>query len=150
MIVDRLSNYSRYISINKGFKSAFEFIQNYYKDEFVEGRYDIDGNDVYAFVQLYNTMDTEKKLWEAHKRYIDIHYIVTGREIIRWTNIDNVVINTEYDKEKDFSLFNGDEGNSVQMEKESFCVLFTEDAHKPGCLWNESCNIKKIVIKIKI
>jgi YhcH/YjgK/YiaL family protein len=57
---------------------------------------------------------------------------------------------TEYNPEKDIAFLSGD-GNYVRVAKDSFCIFFPEDAHKPKLAPdNMTGKVKKVVIKIKV
>jgi len=149
MIVDNLRNYSLYLEVNKGFQGAFKFIEEFNKSELPVGRYEIDGNNVYALVQSYETKPVTEKKWETHKEYIDLQYVVRGKENIGWINKNGLTPCTSYSVEKDCTLYEELEGTSVKLGNSDFMILFPEDAHKPGCIWEEKQIITKIVIKIK-
>ncbi len=150
MIVDVLKNSNLYTSVNSNFTKAFEFIQNYMSNSIPVGRYDIEGTDVFALVQSYESQPQSEKKAEAHKKYIDIQFVASGKEIIYWSNIDGMVDSIPYNEEKDIVFFKEREGTPVKLEGGSFAILFPEDVHTPGCIWGEASNINKIVIKIKI
>ncbi len=44
------------------------------------GRHDLDGDDLFALVQEYTTRAADECVWEAHRRYIDVQFVVTGAE----------------------------------------------------------------------
>lgn len=44
------------------------------------GRTEIDGSDIYVNVSEYETHELDSSLWEAHRKYADIHYIINGSE----------------------------------------------------------------------
>ena len=45
-------------------------------------RYDIDGDNLYATVSEYITKNEEDAKFEAHQKYIDIQYVISGKEIM--------------------------------------------------------------------
>lgn len=116
MIADNLKNCSLYTSTCKGLDKAFEFIKKYEQNELPEGRYDIDGEKVYAMVQHYDTFPKEQAKWEAHRIYIDLQYVSKGNEIITWTNIDNLTPYTEYDNKNDYILLKGTTGTEIKLK----------------------------------
>ncbi|HHV94997.1 MAG TPA: DUF386 domain-containing protein [Clostridiaceae bacterium] len=150
MIVDNLSNCSLYANVHEGFAKAFEFIKNYEKNELPEGKYEIDGEKIYAMVQHYDTISKEQAKWEAHRKYIDLQYVSEGKEIINYTNISNLTPYTEYDEKGDYVLLNGPDGTEVKLKSGDYIILFPEDAHQPKCAWEEIQRVKKIVVKIKL
>lgn len=149
MIVDHLKNYTMYLSVNSNMSKGFEFIRKYLENELPEGRYEVDGENVYAMVQSYETTPEKDKKWEAHKEYIDLQYVVCGKETIYWTHEKTLVPCAEYNSEKDYTLYEGPEGTGVKLSNGYYSILFPEDAHKPGCIWDEKQTIKKIVVKVK-
>ena len=149
MIVDVLKNKDIYCGISAGIMKAFKFIEDFNKSELPVGRYDLDGDNVYAMVQNYDTLPQTEKKWETHKEYIDVQYVAEGNEKIYWVNVEGLIPCTEYNIEKDYMLFDGFEGNGVILEKGAFMILFPEDAHKPGCTNAKTMNINKIVVKVK-
>ena len=112
------------------------------------GRVDIDGDRLYALVQEYQTRPAEQGLWEAHRRYIDVQYIVSGRERMGVANIHTMQLG-EYVMEKDFQPMTGT-GNDIEVFPGSFIIFFPEDGHMPGLKVNEPERVKKVVLKVKI
>lgn len=150
MILDKLENSKLYFGAYKGFDKAFDFIAKFHDKELADGRYDIEGDQVYALVQSYETVPWSEMKWEAHKNYIDLQCVIKGREIIGYTHIDNLVPSVEYNVEKDVILFKENEGIELKLQDMWFSILFPEDAHKPKCVWDKAEPIKKIIVKIKV
>ena len=44
------------------------------------GRHDIDGDNVFANVMEFETVPASEKPFEAHRRYADIHFVISGVE----------------------------------------------------------------------
>lgn len=150
MIVDKMENCSLYYDVNSGLKKGFEFIKNYLKNELPVGRYDIDSDLVFAFVQSYDTLPEQEVKWETHKKYIDLQFVVKGKEIIGWTHLGELIPTMEYNEESDCTLYENQEGTLVKLKDGWFAIFFPEDAHKPKCIWDHAHKIKKIVVKIKV
>ena len=150
MIADIIKNSNLYTEKNPKFAKAFSFIEEFNKKNLPAGRYEIDGDNVYASVQTYETISENEAKWEAHKKYIDIQYVASGKEIIKWVNIQKLKPVTEYNEEKDIYLLDGDEGMDIKLDSGSFLVLYPEDAHKPKCIWENIQKVVKIVVKVKV
>ena len=133
MVIDYCKNTEIYESINTGFRAAFMFIKNYNAKDFQEGKILIDGDRVYAIINQYQTCLPEEKDWETHQDYIDIHYIIDGKESFYWANKDRLASCMK-----------------CVLEKDCFIIAFPEDAHKPGCIINKPGVVKKIVVKVKV
>jgi YhcH/YjgK/YiaL family protein len=99
-------------------------------------------------VQEYNTKSKDEGKWEAHRRYIDLQYIVQGAENIGHANIHQLQ-QGEYDANKDFLPFDGD-GNFFTLQSSYFVLLLPEDAHMPGLAVASPAPVKKVVVKIAV
>ena len=148
MIIDRIGNAHLYYTVNAKFKRAFDYIHQIDADTIPAGKYEIDGENMYALVQQYNTKLKEQGLWEAHRRYIDLQYIVQGAEGIGYANLSHLTQGA-YDPGKDFLPLHGD-GDLFTLHSGSFVLLLPEDAHMPGMAIGSPAPVKKIVIKIAV
>jgi biofilm protein TabA len=151
MLIDHLRNANKYYSISPYVAKGLLWLEKH-KDDLAtmeNGRYDIQGEDVYAIVNSYDTKPAADCGWEAHKVYCDIHYSVTGSERIAYSHISRMKESQAYNVEKDYSLYQG-EGDWVAVRENMFCLLLPEDVHAPGAfLDNESTFLKKVVIKLR-
>ena len=148
MIIDRIGNSHLYYAVHPKFKRAFDYIHQINVDTIPAGRYEIDGEAMYALVQEYNTKLKELGTWEAHRRYIDLQYVVQGVEGIGYANI-NQLEQGEYDASRDFLPLHG-EGDLVTVHSGSFVLLLPEDAHMPGMAIGSPAPVKTVVVKIAV
>ncbi len=148
MIVDVLKNKEIYYGIHKNIKPAMEFIEKAVAENLEVGRYELDGKNLFALVQEYDSKTDAK--WEYHRKYIDIQFIVSGKEIITWDNIKNVPDGVEYNEEKDIAKFDMEGGTDVVMEAGYYSILYPQDLHQPGRVFDKVEPIKKIVVKIAV
>ena len=79
---------------------CLEFLKNNDLKTMELGIHEIDGKNIYVNVSEYETTDAENRVWEAHRKYLDIHYMVTGAEQMDFSFLENMTQN-EYDAEKD-------------------------------------------------
>ncbi|MBL0346951.1 YhcH/YjgK/YiaL family protein [Candidatus Villigracilis affinis] len=148
MVIDRIENAPLYYAIHPRFKSAFDYIRQIDINAIPVGRHEIDGENMYALVQEYNTKLKEEGKWEAHRRYIDLQYVVQGAEGMGYANIHHLQ-QGDYDTNKDFLPLFG-EGDQVVLKSGYFVLLFPEDAHMPGMAIGNPKPAKKVVIKIAV
>jgi YhcH/YjgK/YiaL family protein len=148
MIMDRIGNSSLYYAIHPGIQCAFAFIQKTDLSIMPVGRTEIDGANLYAIFQDYITKPIEKGLWEAHRRYIDLQYMVQGAEKIGYANIANLRQGS-YDPSKDFLPLQG-VGDFLTLHQGYFALLLPEDGHMPGLAVDAPMPVKKLVIKIAV
>jgi YhcH/YjgK/YiaL family protein len=149
MIFDKLKNTGLYYKISDKIKEAFEYLEKTDLKNIENGKYEINGDDIFVIIQEYQTKHPEEGKWEAHKKYTDIQYIISGEESLGCLNIDEFITDSDYDEEKDI-VFGTGKGSFVTA-KEGFFVIFTpEDAHMPSvCVTNPSY-VKKAVVKVRV
>jgi biofilm protein TabA len=151
MILDTLSLWHRYTALNRRFAPAFEFLRQLGPNP-VDGRHDVQGDSVYALVQRYATRDAKGLRLEAHRRYIDIQYVMQGREAIYWAPLallDEVAM--PYDPVKDAALYAASSAMApVPVSAGQIAILFPDDAHAPCCTWGEPADVIKVVVKVEV
>lgn len=117
------------------------------------GRYELDGEKMYANVDTYTTEDSRKKKPEAHNKYIDVQYLGKGTEKIYFApRMADVKVVEDYAAERDLLFFeNIAEKDSVVLNAGDFAVLFPWELHRPGCNADGTpSDVQKIVVKIAV
>lgn len=140
-----------YYQNSNNFKRAIEIIQNTNFSNIDDGRYEIDGPDFYYLLTTYKiTKYEEKPNAEVHRKYIDLHYIIYGMELICHANYKNSKRSvSDYDIQKDVELFDIVSDESVLLvKKDMFTVFYPYEIHRSGLIREESGSIRKIVFKI--
>lgn len=151
MILDTLANHAQYAAISPRFARAFAFLQQLPADAAV-GRHEIDGEEIYAFVQKHQTKPVAEKLMEVHRKYIDIQYMVKGREIIMWAPLADLKECTmTFDSAVDAALYKCiPEMVPIPVLPGQFALLFPEDGHAPSCAWDAPAEVLKVVVKVMV
>ncbi len=147
MIVDNIKNANLYFGVNARVKKALEFLQTSDFDTMKPGKYEIDGDKVYAFVQEYETRRLDDCNWEAHRKYMDIQYVAKGIEQIGYAYINHLTVKKAYDPEDDYLLLDGN-GNMIMCDEGTFIMFDKDDAHMPGVAVDKQQPVKKVVVKI--
>lgn len=149
MICDNLKNKRDYSSINENFKKAFEFLNNNDLNSLELGKYEIDGENVFASVQEYVTKIEEDKKYESHEKYIDIQVIIEGQEIMGYAKVDELVVCEDRRPDSDVIFYNSTlKGSNIKFYPGDYAIFFTEDGHRPGCALGECSKVKKVVVKV--
>lgn len=147
MIVDKLENGTYYYGIGTKIQKALEYLRNTNLAELESGKYQIENYDIYAMVSEYDTKPVEGVLWEAHKSYIDVQYIIKGSEKMGYTNVGNIKTTIDYDSEKDI-LFGAANGDFVTVEEGMFIIFTPQDGHMPAINIEKPEKVKKVVVKV--
>ena len=148
MIVDHISKAERYSVLGPLFKQAFDFLRTSDLNSLETGRYELAGDKLFAMVQSYDSKPQSHGFWEAHRRYIDLQFIVKGQERIGYAPLYRMQFES-HDDNRDLSVLKG-EGDFVTMTDGCFMLLWPEDAHMPGLEVDFSAPVRKIVIKIAV
>lgn len=150
MILDTLSSASAHRGLGDRFNAAFDWLATF-KVDTPDGRYAIDGDNVFALVQSYDTVPAVEKKYEAHRGYADVQYIAAGTEVILYAPTGGLFPVTDYDAEKDFQLFaDPAAATPLHMAPGSFAVFLPHDGHKPGCSNGGPARMKKVVVKVRV
>ncbi|EKE04076.1 MAG: hypothetical protein ACD_20C00109G0031 [uncultured bacterium] len=148
MIIDHLKNAHLYYKLDKNIAIAFKFLEETDLFSLKSGKYEIEGDKIFAIAQDYVTKPKHIALWEAHTRYIDIQCIIKGKELIGYTNVENLKPDIDYDSDKDIQFLKG-EGDFLKMSAGMFMILMPHDAHMPSISINHAAYVKKVVIKVE-
>ena len=149
MIIDKIENSHLYTGLNEKIKKAFDYIRNTDLKNIEPGRYEIDGDNVFALISEYKTkLESNGKL-EAHRKYIDVQYVIEGEELIGCTPLGNQIILESYKEENDIIFFEG-EKSFTKVSSGMFAIFFPEDVHMPGINVGNISEVKKLVIKVRV
>ena len=149
MIIDNLGNAHMYKQLSHGIRTGLEFLERKDLNDLSTGRHDILGDACYAMVNCYDSKPVEQGVWEAHRRYIDIQYILGGREMMGYADIQRLKVCREYDEAQDYLLLEG-KGDFVLAEEGSFLIFAPQDAHMPGVAVDSPEPVRKIVVKVRL
>ena len=148
MIIDKIENAHLYKNISERISKSFEYIRTTDLKNLPAGRYPIDGENIFALVSEYQTkLEPEGKL-EAHKKYIDVQYVISGEELMGYVPLGNQQILEPYKEENDIVFYTGD-NSFTKVSEGMFAIFFPEDVHMPGIASSKSSSVKKLVIKVR-
>lgn len=100
-------------------------------------------------IQEGNTRHLAEGDFESHIEYIDIQYMLEGRELVEWANIKSLTESIPYNPSSDAQFWKG-QGSVLEIPAGTFYVAFPEDGHKPCCHNMKQDHYRKMVVKIKI
>jgi YhcH/YjgK/YiaL family protein len=151
MILDRLENASAYRGIHQRIDKALEYLGKTDFSRVANGKYELDGDRLFAMVQRYRTRTLDQIVWEAHRRYIDVQYIVAGAERMGYLALrEGLTVKKPYDEQGDAILFEAD-GAMFTFWAGSFAVFMPQDVHAPGlAVDNIPSEVVKVVVKCRI
>ncbi len=150
MIIDKIENIDFYSNIPEKIAKALTFLKNTNFTDQQDGKHPIEGNNLFYIVQRYQTKPLTEGKFEAHKKYIDIQYLVSGEEIIGYTPLDNLEIVEPYNEQNDCAFYKAPEKiTTLFLTPGSFAIFFPHDAHMPCRQLNTPTDVLKVVVKVK-
>jgi biofilm protein TabA len=148
MIVDRLGNRSVDAHVPPRVRQALEYLRTTDMRAAVLGRHEIDGDRLFALVQEYQTRPPAECVWEAHRRYVDVQYMVQGTERMGYATIADMVPRVAYDADKDVAFF--EPGTRfVTLSAGMFAIFGPNDVHSPGGAAGPPQAVRKVVVKVE-
>ena len=148
MIYDKLDNLETYAAISERLTKGLQLLWERNLSALEPGRYEVDGDDLYFMVQSYQTKE-QNDTPEAHEKYIDIQYMLSGEELIGVGALSEMTEMVTANPEKDFWLWHGPL-SEIKLGNGSFAVFFPQDAHAPGIAAGAPAPIRKVCVKVRI
>ncbi len=153
MIIAKLEDLPCQIPASVRLQQALDFLNTNRSANLPDGRYELDGDRLYALVQSYQTLPVDENAkYEAHRKYIDVQFITTGVECMGWAPLEKMHISKEYQPEKDICLGTCPPAFATlaRVDAGAAAIFFPEDAHAPKLACGEPAPVRKIVVKVFI
>jgi YhcH/YjgK/YiaL family protein len=149
MIYDQIKHLSTYKGISENIDAAIDYVLNNDIRHLQEGKYSIVGEVVRMEIQFYDTKDPRERSFEAHRRHIDIHFLLSGTELCYTRSLEGMEEKEPFLVEEDYGFYKDEEGICLPLSVGMFALFFPWDAHKACCDLNgKKSRNHKIVLKI--
>jgi biofilm protein TabA len=151
MIIERLANSAGIADLPPRVKQALDYLRRTDLTSLAIGRHDLDDGRLFALVQDYTTRAADQCVWEAHRKYIDVQYVVRGVERMGCAKIALSRELQPYDPARDVVLFEPG-SDYVTVAAGMFAIFWPEDVHSPGVAVDDTAPVavRKIVIKVAV
>ena len=149
MIVDTLERAYLYKGLHTKFQQAFTYLETTDFSAVEKGKYTIDGDEIFAIVNEFETRDKSECEVEAHKKHIDIQYIVKGTELFGYAPLTGQKAVIDYNEKNDVSFYE-EEVSYLKLEAGMFIMFYPTDLHQSEVRQFEPVTVKKVVVKIKL
>lgn len=148
MILDRLDAWQTYVHLHPGFPAAFRFLAATDLAGLAPGRHDLRGEALYAKVDHMAGRGRGGAVLEAHRRFIDIQYTLSGAEEMGWLPAALCrQVRQAYDESRDIAFFADEPRQWIAVPSGYFAVFFPQDAHAP--LGGEG-ELRKVIMKVAV
>ena len=114
MIKGNISNIENLSNLPEMIINGLNYIKNTNFSSLKDGKIFIDGENMFVNIQTY--MTKEDANYEAHRKYADIQYIISGSEKIGVTDYKTCSTVIAYDEANDIEFLSGT-GNDVVLKE---------------------------------
>lgn len=145
MLVSSLKNHKKILKFFPQLDIVFDFLKKEISAKASDGKIIIN-KDIYAVIQTCLPKPKNEQVLEKHKKYIDLQYVISGKEKIGWKYFDkNFTTLKKYNSKNDISFYSDKPETFIHLKKGEFAIFFPEDTHAPLC-----CDkpVKKCIVKI--
>ena len=146
MVVDRLENLEKYISLNPLFAHAVEFLKSTDLDAHEIGKVVLKEGELMVNFSQARPKTKEEARIETHNNFIDIQIPLSGVELMGYmprAELPEAV----YNAEKDITFYEGLATDYLTVKPGMFAIFFPEDAHAPGVTPD---GVKKVIVKVRV
>ncbi len=171
MVYDKIKNIELYKGLSDDIYAGLEYLKEMSPD-IALGTYEVNPR-VRAIISEYMTKAVNEKGYEAHKKNIDIQYLLKGTEKIACLPVDELQETQPYNPDTDAAFYESALRPSTfdlrpltsdlrpltfdlrpltldLRPLTSFALFFPHDAHMPQLCIDAPEEVKKVVIKVKI
>ena len=145
MVIDKLENLEKYVSLNPLFAQAVEFLKTTDLNAHEIGKVVLkEGELIVNFAHARPKTKEEAKL-ETHNNFIDIQIPLSGVETMGYTPRTDLP-EEEYNAEKDITFYKGFAKDYLTITPGMFAIFFPQDGHAPGVTPD---GVKKVIVKVR-
>ena len=113
----------------------------------------MDGDKLYATLNIFDTAPNAETFFESHKLYLDIHAVTKGEERMEIADPRTLTVDEEKSRPAgDFYAYTekSAEHQDLILRPGSFLVAFPDDAHRCRGQVDGVSHVEKVVFKILI
>lgn len=152
MIIDRIENAGFYSGLPARLLKALEFLSRSDLMDLPLGKMELDGDRLFALIQEYVPKPIQQGLWEAHRKYHDVQFVVRGVERMGYANAQGLTPSVPYDAQKEVLFYGGVAGDYVTVRPGCWVLFTPQDAHMPCIALPDQApaTVRKIVVKAMV
>jgi YhcH/YjgK/YiaL family protein len=135
----------------KAIRVALNFLVETDFESLQDGRYEIQGDQLFVILGKMEAKPLEETRPEAHNDFLDIQCLLKGRETIGFAQRRKGIQPVEdLLAEKDICFYGQDlQGESfLALEADDFAIFFPDDIHRPLVKRGDLDFVRKAVVKI--
>lgn len=148
MIYDTLAHREQYYALGERFRRALDYLAQTDFAALPDGRYELEGEALFVSLSTYETKPSNETP-EAHQAYIDVQYLIEGRELVGVAPLETMQDVVQSRPEGDIWLYRGS-AERLTLGGDRFMIFWPGDAHAPGVAVDQPAKARKCLIKIRV
>ncbi|KEA53302.1 hypothetical protein DT73_08045 [Mangrovibacter sp. MFB070] len=150
MIIDTFTDAIRNPLYPKVICQTLQEIKNKKPHGLAPGKYIVQGDDIFFSVIEGETRPLNEQQPEFHRQYIDIHIVLSGKEIIG-AGVKGLPLELSdpFNEEHDLGFCQKIASETlIHLQEEELAIIFPYELHRPMCTHEQTSSLRKIVVKI--
>lgn len=149
MVYDKIDNLETYKGLSEDIYEGLKFLKQATPD-LANGVHEINPR-VKAIVSEYETKAVNENGYEAHRKFVDIQYLLKGVEKICCLPMEKLQETKSYKEEIDAAFYTSEiQSQEMMLGNDYFAIFFPQDAHMTEMNVESIEMVKKIVVKVKV
>ncbi len=149
MVYDKIDNIETYKGLSEDIYEGLKFLKLAQPD--IENGVHIINSKVKAIVSEYETKSVNENGYEAHRKFIDIQYLLKEKEKNCCLPIEKLKETKPYKEEIDAAFYTADIPTQELMLGDGFFAIYwPQDGHMPCLSIDKTEIVKKVVVKVEI
>jgi len=145
MILAKFEDAAEYCGIHPRLDEALKRIDHEFLETVGTETMQLEGNALYVTRFDYETLPLEETFYEAHKKYLDIHILLSGEERVDIAHPDTL---SQFEHRDDFYAYTGSAEQTLILRPGNFLVVFPGDAHRIKICTERPAPVSKAVFKV--
>jgi YhcH/YjgK/YiaL family protein len=150
MIIDQLSELSRYVTVLPGLEKVVEIVKSGVLDSIELGQYKTEDSRVRYNVFTYETKNDFSNEYEIHRKEADVQILLSGKEKMDVSPRTPLVETQVYNEAKDVSFATGHSLATYHATSDTFAIYLPGEPHAPNLTDKTPSTIKKVVFKVLV
>lgn len=148
MVYDKIDNIEIYKGLSDDIYEGLKFLKNATPD-LACGVHEINPR-VKAIVSEYETKSVNENGYEAHRKFIDIQYLLKGSEKNCCLPIEKLKETKPYKEEIDAAFYKADvPAQELMLGDGYYAIYWPQDGHMPCLCTPRAEKVKKVVVKVE-
>ena len=148
MVIGNIKDCEKYCALHPDFRVVFEGLKKLSGDS---DRVEVNGENAFYSASTYINKPAAECKYEAHRKYIDIQYVVSGLEEIRLAPAEQLDVTQDFTTDGDIAFYGDTESyQRALLGAGDFVIIFPCEAHMPLVApFDNPTKTTKAVAKIK-